>query len=87
MLALVLLFVSVVNSYIAKSDILNQSWVEVGAGNDLLEKGVDNVVEGSILETTLLGLSQWGTGSKSDDNIISVLGGAVSQPVSFVFNV
>lgn len=74
-------------AYISESNILNQSWVNLGTSKNLLEKGVDNVIQRGVLESTLLGLGQWSTDSKSDDDIVSVLGGAVTETVSFTFNV
>jgi len=63
-------------TYISKADIFNQSGVEVGLCDDLLQELDDNAVERSILEAALPCLCERCSDGEGDDNVIRVLGGA-----------
>ena len=62
---------------VAECDVFDKGWVDVGLLDDLLKEGVDEVVEGGVLEAALLRLGQGGAASVGDDDIISILAGAV----------
>ena len=60
-------------TYIAHANILNQSGVDVGPVQGLLQQSVDHVIEVGVFETTLDGLGQGRSESKSDNHIVRVL--------------
>lgn len=51
----------------------------MGQLSDLLQEGVDHVLQACILEATLLGLGERRSDSEGDDDIIGVLGLTASQ--------
>lgn len=64
-------------THVSEADILNQAGVDVAALLDLLEEGVDEVLEAGVLEAALLGLGEGRADGKSDDDVVSVLGLAI----------
>ncbi len=60
-------------SYIATADVLDEFRVDFGLLDDLLEQGVDEVIELSIFKSTLEALGKWCTDSESNHYIVGIL--------------
>jgi hypothetical protein len=71
-----------VRTNISEADILNEGRVQVAALPDLLQQGVDHVLEAGVLEAALLGLGQGRSDGEGDYDIVGVLGLAAEQTVS-----
>jgi hypothetical protein len=63
-------------TYVTEANIFNQSRVNLGLGQGLLQQGIDHVIQFCVLESALARLGQRGTECKCDDNIVGVLLGA-----------
>jgi hypothetical protein len=63
-----------IGTHISKADILDEGRVDVAALADLLEQGVDHVLEAGVLEAALLGLGQGRADGEGDDNVVGVFG-------------
>lgn len=61
-------------SYVAHADILNKIGINLGLLDDLLQQRVDYEVKICVLESSLLGLRQRRPNSKSNHDIVRVLG-------------
>lgn len=70
-------------TYIAEHNILNQVGVQVGLGNDLLQKCVEDVVQLSVLEAALEAFGHGRAEGKGDDDVVGILlGAAVEFPLA-----
>lgn len=63
-------------TYITQADILDQSGIDLGFGEHLLQQRVDEEIEFCVLEAALDGLGEGSAQSKRNDNIIGILLGA-----------
>jgi hypothetical protein len=65
-------------AYISQAEIFNELGVEIASLDYLFDQRVHDKVEVSVLEATLVALSQRCSDGESDDNVIGVLLSAVS---------
>lgn len=66
-------------AYVTKANVLDQRGIQGRSLLDLLQQGVDHVLEGGVLEATLLCLGQWRPDSQGDDYVVGIFGSAVRK--------
>lgn len=58
---------------ISEADVLDQRGVDLALLDELLQQGVDDVVEVGVLEAALLALGEWRSQSECDDDVVGIL--------------
>jgi hypothetical protein len=65
--------------HVAAADVFDEGRVEVGLGDDLLERLDEEAVEGRVFEAALVCFGKGRAEGKRDDNVVGVLGGTVMK--------
>lgn len=63
---------------VTQADVFDEGGVDVGAGEDLFEEGVDHVVQLGVFEAALERFGEGSAQGEGDDHIVRVLLGAIS---------
>jgi hypothetical protein len=72
---------------VSEGYIFDEARVKVASFADLLEQGVDHVLEGRILKAAFVGFAEGSSDGERDDDVIVVLGLSVSKMETSAFTV